>query len=142
MNDKYFVDTNIVVYAFDKNEPLKQNITKQYLHHLFTSEDYLISIQVINEFCNIAQKKLRPALSMDNLKTFISLLPAHLILPISRPITLDALRIQHQYTLSFWDSMIVATAMNGSCRYLLTEDLSDGQKIETLTMLNPFKKSM
>lgn len=93
MNDKYFVDTNIVAYAFDKNEPLKRNIAKQYLNHLFTSEDYLISIQVINEFCNIAQKKLRPALSMDNLKAFISLFPAHLILPISRPITLDALRI-------------------------------------------------
>ena len=60
MIDKYFFDTNIVVYAFDKHETHKQHIAKQYLNRLFTDENCVLSLQVINEFCNIAQKKLEP----------------------------------------------------------------------------------
>ena len=140
MNDKYLLDTNILVYAFDKQEPQKRAIAKEYLNHLFVpGERYMLSFQVVNEFCNVAQKKLDPPISFTNLQAFIQLIPDDRIVPLEKQTTLEALHIQHTHKLSFWDSLIVAAASLDGCKYLVTEDLSDSQVVDRVTIMNPFK---
>jgi predicted nucleic acid-binding protein len=138
MSDKYFLDTNVLVYAFDKNESEKRNIAKQHLQRLFTDEQYVLSVQVLNEFCNVARKKLDPPISQQKLQAFIRLIPDERLVPLTKRITEQAISIQQANILSFWDSVIVATALAGGCQYLLTEDLTDSQKIGEVTIRNPF----
>lgn len=141
MTVNYFLDTNVLVYAFDNRDRAKQAIAKQYLDNLFNTENYFLSLQVVNEFCNIAQKKLAPVMPEKELQTFIALIPENRILPLTRQITMEALRIQHAHQFSFWDSMIIAAALSRECESILTEDLSDSQKIGNVTIRNPFKTS-
>ncbi len=138
MSDKYFLDTNVLVYAFDKEDAGKQAIARQYLNYIFTAQNYHISLQVINEFCNVVLRKLKPAMSREELHAFISLIPEQCIVSLTRAITLKALQVRHDYHLSFWDSMIIAAAVIHQCDYVVTEDLSDTQKIESVTIMNPF----
>ena len=143
MSAKYLLDTNILVYAFDTQTPQKQAIARQYLKHVFSPQkQYILSLQVVNEFCNVAQKKLKPAMSPEDLQTFIDLIPEGNIAPLSKRATLKALHIQKAHILSFWDSMIVATAISEGCHSLVTEDLSDGQTIESVTIVNPFTSAL
>lgn len=138
MNAKYFLDTNLLVYAFDQKELQKQAIAKRYLNALFTQETHVLSLQVLHEFVAVAQKKLAPPMTPEDLNALIQLIPGKRILPLTRRITIDALQIQQQYQLSWWDSLIVASAKWGGCTFIVTEDLSDGQKIENITIFNPF----
>ncbi len=130
MNGRSLLDTNILVYAFDTQEPKKRTIAKHHLTQLFTTGDTILSLQVINEFCNVAQKKLKPPMSSADIRTFIQLIPERKIASLTRTITVKALQLQQAHQLSFWDSMIVATAITEGCQYLITEDLSDSQTIE------------
>ncbi|GAK61619.1 PilT domain-containing protein [Candidatus Vecturithrix granuli] len=138
MRVKYFLDTNVLVYAFDQNEPEKRDAAKQYLQRLFTDEEYVLSVQVLNEFCNVAQKKLDPPMPQEKLQAFIRLIPDERLVPLTKEITEHAIAIQHANRLSFWDSVIVATAMEGDCQYILTKNLSHSQKIGDVTIMNPF----
>ena len=141
MSGRSLLDTNILVYAFDTQDPRKQTIARQHLTKIFASNHTILSLQVINEFCNVAQKKLKPPMSSADIQTFIQLIPDHIIAPLTRSITVKALQLQKAHTLSFWDSMIVATAIVEGCQYLVTEDLSDSQVIETVTVTNPFTRT-
>lgn len=101
MNGRSLPDTNILVYAFDTREPKKRTIAKQQLTQLFTIEDTILSLQVINEFCNVAQKKLTPPMSPADIRTFIQLIPEHKIASLTRAITVKALRLQQTHQFSF-----------------------------------------
>ena len=139
MPANYFLDTNIMAYAFDERDGRKLSIAKEHLDYLFTNDNYFISLQVINEFCNIAQKKLAPPMPPNQLSEFIRLIPESRFVPLTRELTVIALEIQQTAILSFWDSMIIATAISGQCKYLLTEDLTDHQQIGSVTIMNPFR---
>lgn len=141
MNGKYFLDTNLLVYAFDQQAPQKQAIARRYLNALFTQDNYILSLQVINEFVSVAQKKLEPPMVPGDLNTLIQLIPENRILPLTRRTVIDALRIQQQYQLSWWDSLILAAAKWGGCTSIVTEDMADGQQIENMTIFNPFDKT-
>lgn len=138
MTDKYFLDTNILVYAFDKKDVRKQNIAKRYLDCLSKDKNYVLSLQVLNEFCNVAFRKLKPPMPTQDISAFISSIPKNRILPLTKETTLKALKVKEDYMFSFWDSLIVSAAIIGNCNYVLTENISHSQKIETVTIINPF----
>lgn len=143
MRDKYFIDTNILVYSFDKTSPTKQKKSKELLKEFFDREDYFVSIQVLNEFCSAALKKLNPPLKTERIKEFISSFPGRKILPISRATVLSSLGIMDKYKLSYWDSLIIATSLENKCTILYTEDMQNGLIIEKgegrLKNVNPFE---
>lgn len=140
MTEKYFLDTNVLVYAFDLDDSRKQRLAKTYLQRLILDEQYVISWQVLNECCQVILKKLTPHISVAKLEQFASSIPEQRIVPFSKAVLEKTLRIHQHVHFSFWDSLIVATAMLSGCDTLLTEDLSHGQTIEHLTIINPFRE--
>ena len=80
MKDRIFIDTNVLVYSFDTAEPTKQAKAKAVLKTFFENEEAYISVQVVNEFCAAAVKKLNPPLGTEPLREFISSFPENKIL--------------------------------------------------------------
>lgn len=142
MSDRVFIDTNVLVYAFDLKNPQKQATAKKLLKAFFDKDGYFISTQIVNEFCYAALRKFSPPLKNEALKEFVSSLPSFKILQIGRDTTLSALSLMDKYSLSYWDSLIAATAVANKCTILYTEDLHDKLIIEkSLKVVNPFKSS-
>jgi predicted nucleic acid-binding protein len=133
MNAKIFVDTNILVYSV-ANDLHKRTIAD----HLLMDNEIVISPQVISEFVAVTLRKqiLAQPKVIDYAKKFMQVFQVTVL--TSKTIT-SALDIMTRYQLAYWDSLILAAALESSCTWLYTEDLQDGQLIEnTLTIHNPF----
>jgi predicted nucleic acid-binding protein len=125
MRDRAFADTNIVAYLFSIDEPLKRQRSIQALNDY----DCQISPQVLNEFCNICIKKWK--FSAEEIYAAISKICSFTSL---RPTGLDtiktAVHIHTTYNYSYYDCLIISSALSCGCKILLTEDLTDGQIIQ------------
>jgi predicted nucleic acid-binding protein len=136
MTAPIFVDTNVLIYAFDAANLKKQRAAALWRSELWKSHRGRISFQVLQEFyVNIAHKW--PSAREEARAEVRNLMAWH-------PVTLDAAllerswRIEDRYKLSFWDATIVAAAKVASCRYLLTEDLQADQDLDGILVINPF----
>jgi len=138
MTAEYFLDTNIIVYAFDNQDVRKRDIARKYMAYLSEDEEYVLSSQVLNEFCNVAFKKLKPPMSIKDVTVFIYSIPESRILPLTKNTVLKALELKGNYKFSIWDSLIIATAIIAECDYILTENISHSQRIESIEIINPF----
>ena len=132
----YFLDTNILIYAFDPRDPQKRDIARGLIH---PDRDWCISWQVVQEFLNHATHRAKPALEPHFLDTLLELclLPKCRVFPTSE-IFLKSLKIHQQTQYRIYDSLIVASALASKAPILYSEDLQDGRKIENLTIQNPF----
>ena len=133
MKDKVFIDSNIFLYSFDKRDEIKQNIAKN-----IVLKNYVISIQVINEVSNNLLKKFK----MNNIqvKLFVkSCYNRYIVVNFSEDIFIIASELRDKYNLSYYDSLIVSTAINSECNILFSEDMQHNQIIENLKIINPFK---
>lgn len=133
-----FFDTNIVYYAKFDNDREKQRIAQKLINETVEKHFAFISVQVLNEFVNNAIKKSN--MMLPNIMPVVDkLIESFNVIELSSELTQDALRIASRYGFSFWDSLIIATALYVQCDTLYTEDLQNGQIIdETLTIINPF----
>ena len=131
---KTFIDTNILVYAFTADEPEKQEIALKFLNNCFP----VISTQVIKEFSNVLLK--RTSISLQTIRETINeIITITDIVNEEVALILAAFDIHKRYMLSFYDSLIIVSAINAKCRILLSEDMQDGQTIDgKLTIVNPF----
>jgi len=131
---KAFIDTNMFVYLYSQQEPEKQ----QAVIAAMNQYDRVVSTQVLNEFCNVCIRKLNFQVSAVK-QAVEEICRTCEILSIDESNIQFALDIREKYGYSYYDSLIIVSALDGGCDYLLTEDLSDGQKIEdTLTIKNIF----
>lgn len=137
--DKIFVDTNIIIYAFDVTAGKKHRVAVNTLTDLWNSGMGVISTQVLQEFfVNVVQKIPKPIdkkLAKDIVRDFLKW---HVVVNNGDSI-LDAIDICKKYRYSFWDSMIIEAAIKGGAAVLMSEDLQDGQVISGVTITNPFK---
>ena len=134
-----FVDSNVFIYAFDDADQTKQASARTWRAELWKRRTGRVSFQVLHEFyAKVCQK--RPAAQLHARAEVRDLLRWR---PVSASAGLleQAWKIQDRYRLSFWDAQIVAAAQLASCRYLLTEDLQDGQILDGLIVTNPFRNS-
>ena len=138
MSDKIFVDTNILVYSRDTTEPEKQQQAMAWMAKLWTSRTGRLSYQVLQEFYATVTQKLTPGLDPQNAREDVRSLMAWDPIPVNDPVIEGAWLIQDRYKLSWWDALIVSAAQIGDCRFLLTEDLQEDQKIGHLRIINPF----
>lgn len=138
--DNYFIDTNIIVYLFDKESIEKQKTSKQIIKHALERGTGTVSFQVIQEFCNVALKKFKKPLKPEDCKQFINkfLYPICGIFP-GTELYNYALDIKENSGLSFYDSLVIACAYMSKCKVLYSEDLQDGQTVMGIKILNPFK---
>ncbi|MGE0021762.1 MAG: PIN domain-containing protein [Draconibacterium sp.] len=138
MKDKFFIDTNIIVYAFDKRD-VEKSQKAQGLIKLAHKGEGCISFQVVQEFLNVALKKFEVPLTPDDGKIYLSkiLYPLCEVFP-SESLYFNAIEIMERWRFSFYDSLIIAAAIDSDCRILYSEDLKHNQKIYELTIRNPF----
>ncbi|MDD4964211.1 MAG: PIN domain-containing protein [Gallionella sp.] len=132
MRVKAFIDTNVVIYALGKSSE------KTELAAALFANKPVISTQVLSETANVALKKL--ALPLLATKTLLATLGSLCQVEVITPETLNfALEIAERYRFSWYDSLIIAAALEANCAMLYTEDLQHGQVIEgRLTVINPF----
>lgn len=133
--NRYFLDSNIVLYSIG-DDVFKKEIAKK----LLRNPNAVISTQVLNEFCSVVfRKKL---MAKDNLLLSIEFFRKYLtILDLTSDLVIKALTIKNRYQYSYWDSLIVATALKSGVRILYSEDMAHSQIIDSqLTIINPFNK--
>ncbi|MBT4525289.1 MAG: PIN domain-containing protein [Deltaproteobacteria bacterium] len=139
MKDKYFIDTNIFVYSFDKKSRKKKKISYDIIQVALEDNSGCISSQVIQEFLNVSSKKFDPPLLIqDSIKYLNSVLVPLCEIYTSADLYIKTLEISEKWKYSFYDSMIITAALRTDCSTLYSEDLQHGQKIQSLTILNPF----
>jgi len=141
MSDKCFLDTNILIYAIDASpgESPKRDLARETLKRHIRDENGVISIQVLQEFYQTATHKIQVPLSPQEAIEFMHHVS---ILETVQPdfhLVLAAIHLHRQYVLSFWDALILQSAMMAGCSQLLTEDIQDGFCLEGLIIKNPFK---
>lgn len=139
MKDKYFIDTNIFVYSFDPQDIIKRNISRDLIKRALKDQVGCISSQVIQEFINVATKKFNPPLSIQDCSKYLNSVLAQLVeIYSSVELYHKALEIFERWKYSFYDSLIITTALQTDCTILYSEDFQHGQKIQSLTIVNPF----
>ncbi|PKL07862.1 MAG: VapC toxin family PIN domain ribonuclease [Spirochaetae bacterium HGW-Spirochaetae-7] len=138
MSDKVFVDTNILVYSRDAAFPVKQRICHELLAGLWKNRTGRLSVQVCNEFFVTVTRKLKPGLdectAWDEIETYFAWNPE----PIDYKSLRKAREAQVRYHMSWWDSLIVASAFFSECTTIVSEDLSSGQEYFGIRVVNPF----
>jgi predicted nucleic acid-binding protein len=138
MNDKIFVDTNILIYAHDLDAGQKYAISSTVIKDLWENRSGITSIQVLQEFyVNVTRKIPNPLPKPKAREIIESYLAWDVELNEVRTI-LTASEIEERYNLSFWDALIVAAACNAKADKIITEDLNHGQRIEGILIENPF----
>jgi len=133
---KIFIDTNILIYNVDNNDPKKKSISRSILRKITIEDNPVISTQVIQEFYVAITKKLNiePLLAKDIIHSF-----EHFeIVSVNINIIKEAIDCSIINRLSFWDSLIICAAENTKCEYLYSEDLNHGQIIRGVKIVNPF----
>jgi predicted nucleic acid-binding protein len=129
-----FFDTTVLIYALTKNDP-RAAIAEELL-----SGGGTVSVQVLNEFVAVARRKLD--LGWDQIEQALGAIRVLCRPPV--PITAStheaAVQIARRYGFQIYDSLIVAAALDAGCTTLYSEDLQNGQKLDTLTVRNPFSK--
>ncbi|NEW61632.1 PIN domain-containing protein [Sulfurovum sp. bin170] len=137
MSDKVFLDTNIVIYSYSEDEPEKQEIANDILEQY--SNQIIISNQVINELSNTLFRKFK--LNADEVReTVLELNDNFPIVNFNLQTQLKGIELKGKYKLQFYDSMILATALENGCNIVFSEDMQHNQVIENqLTIINPFR---
>lgn len=134
-----FLDTNIIVYLFDKSESDKRRKVKKLFAELQKNRRGYISAQVVNEFIVIASQKITHPIPLGKIEEKLLFLQRKLhISSLHFKTSLKAIEMKLRYRYSFWDSLIIASALENNCSILYSEDMHHGQVIEgTLTIQNP-----
>ncbi|MBN1850131.1 MAG: PIN domain-containing protein [Deltaproteobacteria bacterium] len=139
MRDKYFIDTNIFVYSFDTIATEKQKIARKLIHEALQEQTGFISFQVIQEFMNVSSQRFDPPLAIpDSLQYLDAVLTPLCEVFASIDLYKKSLEIFERWKFSFYDSLIIAAALQIDCSILYSEDLQHDQKIQSLAIKNPF----
>lgn len=140
MSGRFFLDTNIFVYAFDVNAPAKAKKAVYLVRRAADTGEGIVSYQVVQEFFNVAFRRFAQPMSVAEAEQYLITVFRPLLAVHSSPsLYVEALRITGKHKLSWYDSLIVAAALEGQCETLYSEDLQHGREIEGLRIEDPFR---
>ncbi|MGH9612568.1 MAG: PIN domain-containing protein [Bryobacteraceae bacterium] len=137
MSDSAFFDTNVLVYAHVLNEPRKQKVAEQLYRRHAAGKNISLSTQVLQEFFVTLTKKVAGVSLEEALALTEDLAKLHVV-TIQPVDILEAIGVQKRYRISFWDGLILTSAIKAQAGVLYTEDLSHGQIFGGLRVENPF----
>jgi len=132
-----FIDTNVLVYAHEGGAGAKHDRAVDLLARLFEDANGALSIQVLSEFYSVATKKL--AMKSEETEEVISDLGAWIVHRPGHADLLKASRLHRRYKISWWDALVLNSAIEVGCSVLWTEDLADGQRYGSVIVRNPFR---
>ena len=134
-----FLDTNVLVYAAypQAGEEPKRAVAAD----LLATERFAISTQVLIEFVNSTTRKRKPGLSLDIVRDWINDFSSAPVIGADDALVIEGLNAAQRYKMDFFDGFIVAAANRAGATTLYTEDLNDGQRYGSVTVVNPFKNT-
>ena len=136
MAGRSFIDTNVLIYAEARDAPAKQRAALDLLRQLFEDATGVLSTQVLQEYCNVALKKLK--LPAHHVRAQLDVFEQYEVIQITPAIIRIGLDLHQTRKLAFFDAMIVASAQTAGCAVLLSEDLNTGEIMAGVRMVNPF----
>ena len=137
-NANVFIDTNILVYTYLDNEKEKHNAAVALLKNKLVGENVFVSIQVMNELYITLEKYKTPHEKIVNILSDIA--KSTNVVPLDLAAVERCFKIKEKYAYTWWDSLILASALENNCSLVYSEDMQHKQVIEkTLTLINPFK---
>lgn len=138
MTDRVFVDTNVLLYARDPSEGSRHVAARRWVEQLWNDGNGRTSVQVLNEFYDVATRRISRPLSADDAWDDVSALFAWRPQAIDEDVLRAARAVTQRFKLSWWDSLIVAAAHAQQCTVLLTEDLQHGMSMSGVRIQSPF----
>jgi predicted nucleic acid-binding protein len=140
MSDRFFLDTNIFVYSFDKTAPKKADRASTLIRGAIEVQEGIVSYQVVQEFFNLALRLFAEPMSSADAEQYLSTTFRHLLaVHSSHRLYGEALHLATTYSLPWYDALIVASAIEGQCGVLYSEDFQHGQRFGGLRIENPFR---
>ena len=137
MSDKFFVDTNILVYAHDRATGVKHDRARSLIERLWNSGGGVLSTQVLQELCvNLRRKSAHP-LSIEQTRRLLQDYLSWNIVINTAESVIEALAIEDRYNIPFWDALILQAAGTSGATIVYSEDLADGQTYGPLRVVNP-----
>ena len=137
MSDRYFVDTNILMYAHDRSAGAKHRLAASLVERLWDSGEGVLSTQVLQELCINLRRKVAPPLPVNQVRQLIRDYSTWEIVTNTSESVLQALEIEARYKISFWDALILHAAVHSGASILYSEDLAAGQSYEGIHVVNP-----
>ena len=139
--DRYFLDTNILVYANDASDPAKQAAAVKLIGEGLRSGRGVISTQVLGEFWVTVTRKIAVPLDGETAEAEIAKFEAFKIVSIGYDAVKSAIAKQKDYRLSYWDALILSAAELGGCETVYSEDLSSGRTYGGISVADPFRRA-
>jgi predicted nucleic acid-binding protein len=138
--DKFFLDTNIFVYAIDSSaeQEEKRNVARNLVKTHIREMSGVISIQVIQEFFQVSTTKIRTPISVEDALEFMQYMASLQIVTPDFDMVVAAVRIHRKHFISFRDALILQAAKTAECFHILSEDLQHGFRLGDLAVKNPF----
>ena len=140
MNDRTFVDTNVLIYAHDSDAKAKHAAAKSVLRELWSERNGVLSPQVLQEFYVNVTKKIPHPLSKESARLVVNTYAIWCIETTSVEIS-NAFHIEDESGIGFWDALMVASALKSGASRILSEDMSAGQTIAGVRIENPFEQT-
>ncbi|MHB0989513.1 MAG: PIN domain-containing protein [Bellilinea sp.] len=133
-----FVDTNILVYAYDETAGQKHAIAARLVENWWNNENGRLSLQILQEFYVSVTRKIAHPIDRQDARQIVADLAQWKIHTPTVDDLLQAIDIQHTHQFSFWDAMVIQSAVRLGCRALASEGLTHGQIIAGVEIFNPF----
>ena len=131
-----FFDTNVLVYCTDTTAPEKRAVARALVSQASSSGDALVSTQVLIELFNVLTRKQQ--MPQAHAKTLVMAYTHWTVVPSDVALVTTAIEKSIQHQLSIWDAMVIEAALRGGAQTIYTEDLTHGQRFESLNVVNPF----
>jgi len=139
MSDRYFVDTNILIYAHDRTAGKKHRQSRSLLERLWETGEGVLSTQVLQEFCVNIRHRVRVPLPLEEVREILDEYQAWEVQFIWPSTIMRALDKESKFQISFWDALILQSAEDAGAAVLYTEDLNHGQLYGTVRVVNPLR---
>lgn len=136
--ERWFLDTNVLVYLFDVDSLRKKAVATELFEKAGASGSLILSTQVLQEFYVVSTRKLARPLAPEVAEQAVRDFAALPVRQVTPALILLAIRRSIESRLSFWDALVVETAIDAGATVILTEDLQDGQVIDGVRVVNPF----
>ncbi len=137
--DELLIDTNVLLYEYDKNEPIKGQAALVLLQEIFSAGKPLLTTQVISEFYwNVTRKIAIPLTHAEAMAAIQIYLGATRIQPVTWAILAKAFDVINKHGLALWDAQLLAAAVIYGARTIVSEDFQHRAVLEGVTLINPF----